>query len=262
MPDSAGRAGGPGISRPSPFQYNPAASLRAGAPNQHQHHQESTLSQDKQFYTTFFTIMGGLAVLAIILIILAGNLTSDLSDYKPKDVVLENIKPVGQVNIAGQAAPAAATQQAAAAPTAPTAPRRAGGPAHGRAGLSIHLCGLSWHRCRRGAQVRRCRGVGPPHRPGHGHPAGACHERFQGHAPEGNLHELHGSRAEGGHRVHGQPQQVMPRHPDAIKGLPGQPFLLRVPATPNGQVTPSRRNPRRHGGSKGLGRWRRYLLYI
>jgi len=89
------------------------------------------LSQDKQFYTTFFTIMGGLAVLAIILIILAGNLTSDLSDYKPKDVVLENIKPVGQVNIAGQAAPAAATQQAAAAPTAPTAPAAPAAPRTG-----------------------------------------------------------------------------------------------------------------------------------
>jgi cytochrome c5 len=87
------------------------------------------LSQDKQFYTTFFTIMGGLAVLAIILIILAGNLTTDLSNYKPKEVVLENIKPVGEVNIAGQTAPAAEpaaaapAATAAAAPAAPAAPR-------------------------------------------------------------------------------------------------------------------------------------------
>jgi cytochrome c5 len=83
------------------------------------------LSQDKQFYTTFFTIMGGLAVLAIILIILAGSLTSEISDYKPRDVVLENIKPVGQVNIAGETAqaakPAAAVEAAPAA--APAAPR-------------------------------------------------------------------------------------------------------------------------------------------
>jgi cytochrome c5 len=56
------------------------------------------LSQDKQFYTTFLTIMGGLAVLAIILVMIAANLTSDVAQYKPDDVVIENIAPVGQVN--------------------------------------------------------------------------------------------------------------------------------------------------------------------
>ena len=45
--------------------------------------------------------MGGLGAFAILLLILATNLTSEVSDYKPEEVVLENIKPVGQVYIAG-----------------------------------------------------------------------------------------------------------------------------------------------------------------
>lgn len=76
------------------------------------------MSQDKQFYTTFFTIMGGLAVLAIILVMIAGNLTSDVAEYKPDEVVLENIRPVGQV---ATSADAAAAQPAAAAPAAAAA---------------------------------------------------------------------------------------------------------------------------------------------
>jgi cytochrome c5 len=65
--------------------------------------------------------MIGLAVLAVILYFIAGYLTSDVSN-EPKEVMLENIKPVGQVNIAGQpgtqeataAEPAAAAGEAAA----------------------------------------------------------------------------------------------------------------------------------------------------
>ena len=75
------------------------------------------MSQDKEFFTTFFALMGGLTVFAIALIILAGKLTSGVSDYKPEEIVLENIKPVGQVYIAGEsepeAAPAADTAMAA-----------------------------------------------------------------------------------------------------------------------------------------------------
>jgi len=63
------------------------------------------LSQDKQFYTTFFVIMAGLAVLAIILVITATSLTSEVSEYKPEAVVIENIKPVGQVYVAGESEP-------------------------------------------------------------------------------------------------------------------------------------------------------------
>ena len=63
------------------------------------------MSQDKQFFTTFFSIMAGLAVLAIILVIIATNLTSDVTEYKPEAVVIENIKPVGEVYIAGESEP-------------------------------------------------------------------------------------------------------------------------------------------------------------
>ena len=63
------------------------------------------MSKDKEFYSTFFALMGGLAVFAILLVIIAGNLTSDVSDYKPEEIVLENIKPVGQVYIAGESEP-------------------------------------------------------------------------------------------------------------------------------------------------------------
>ena len=79
------------------------------------------MSHDKQFFTTFAAVMIGLAVLAVILYFIAGYLTSDVSN-EPKEVMLENIKPVGQVNIAGQsgtqeataAEPAAAAGEAAA----------------------------------------------------------------------------------------------------------------------------------------------------
>ena len=65
------------------------------------------MSQDKEFFTTFFIIMGGLAVFAIILVIIASNLTSDVTDYKPEEIVVENIKPVGEVYIAGESEPEA-----------------------------------------------------------------------------------------------------------------------------------------------------------
>ena len=66
------------------------------------------MSKDKEFYSTFFGLMGALAVFAILLVIVAGKLTSDVSDYKPEEIVLENIKPVGQVYIAGESEPEAA----------------------------------------------------------------------------------------------------------------------------------------------------------
>ena len=63
------------------------------------------MSQDKQFYTTFFVIMAGLAVLAIVLVITATSLTSDMSRHEPEAVVIDNIKPVGQVYVAGESEP-------------------------------------------------------------------------------------------------------------------------------------------------------------
>jgi len=72
------------------------------------------VSKDKEFYSTFFALMGGLAVFAILLVIIAGKLTSDVSSYKPEEIVLENIKPVGQVYIAGESEPEAAPAAAVA----------------------------------------------------------------------------------------------------------------------------------------------------
>jgi cytochrome c5 len=75
------------------------------------------LSQDKQFYRTFIVIMAGLAVLAIILVITATSLTREVSEYEPEAVVIDNIKPVGQVYVAGESEPepAAMTADAGAA---------------------------------------------------------------------------------------------------------------------------------------------------
>jgi cytochrome c5 len=66
------------------------------------------VSKDNEFFTTFLSLMGGLAVFAILLVIIAGKLTSEVSEYKPEEIVLENIKPVGQVYIAGESEPEAA----------------------------------------------------------------------------------------------------------------------------------------------------------
>jgi cytochrome c5 len=82
------------------------------------------VSQDKEFFTTFFAIMGGLAVFAIVLVIIATKLTSDVTDHKPEEIVIENIKPVGEVYIAGESEPEAAPAPAAdAAATATAGPK-------------------------------------------------------------------------------------------------------------------------------------------
>ena len=75
------------------------------------------MSQDKEFFTTFFAIMGGLAVLAIVLVIIASRF-GEATKYKPEEIVVENIKPVGEVYIAGESEPEAAPAADAAATTA------------------------------------------------------------------------------------------------------------------------------------------------
>lgn len=97
------------------------------------------MSKDKEFYTTFFALMGALAVFAIILVIIAGKLTSGVSDYKPEETVLENIKPVGQVNIAGESDPAAAP---AAAPVAAAEPK-SGEEVYNSSCMSCHATGAA-----------------------------------------------------------------------------------------------------------------------
>lgn len=103
--------------------------------------QEITVSDDKSFYTTFFYIMGGLAVGCVILIILASNLTSEVAEYKPEEVVVANIKPVGNVSIAGESQPAPA-MAVAAVETAPSEPR-SGETVYKKSCMSCHASGAA-----------------------------------------------------------------------------------------------------------------------
>ena len=82
------------------------------------------MSQDKEFWGTFIAVMAGLAVLAVVLIFTAISLTSDVSEYKPEEIVLENIRPVGEVYVAGKSEPA--TEEMAAAETAGDAGPKSG----------------------------------------------------------------------------------------------------------------------------------------
>ena len=63
------------------------------------------MSEDREFYGTFIAVIAGLAILAVILVYTAISLTSDVSDYKPEELVAENIKPVGNVYVAGVSEP-------------------------------------------------------------------------------------------------------------------------------------------------------------
>jgi len=97
------------------------------------------VSKDKEFYTTFLALMGALAVFAIILVIIAGKLTSGVSDHIPDETIVENISPVGQVNIAGESDPAAAP---AAAPVAAAQPK-SGEEVYNSACMSCHATGAA-----------------------------------------------------------------------------------------------------------------------
>ena len=82
------------------------------------------MSDDKHFYTNFFYIMGGLVVGCVVLIIIASNLTTDVAEYRPEEVVVSNIRPVGNVSVAGESgAEPAAAQVVAVVDTAPAEPR-------------------------------------------------------------------------------------------------------------------------------------------
>ena len=99
------------------------------------------MSDDKSFYTTFFYIMGGLAIGCVILIILASNLTSEVAEYKPEEVVVGNIEAVGQVSVADGSEPqpaAAAPAEAAAAGTAVATAPAAAPAAEARSGEAIY----------------------------------------------------------------------------------------------------------------------------
>ena len=101
------------------------------------------MSQDKEFFTTFFAIMGGLAVFAIVLVIIATKLTSDVTDHKPEEIVIENIKPVGEVYIAGESEPEAAPAPAADAAATATAGPKSGEQVYNSNCMACHGTGAA-----------------------------------------------------------------------------------------------------------------------
>lgn len=76
------------------------------------------MSQDKSFFSTFLAIMAGIAVVATILVLAAINM-GDADEPQAVEVALENIKPVGQVYIAGESEPEPEPVAAAAADAGP-----------------------------------------------------------------------------------------------------------------------------------------------
>ena len=93
------------------------------------------MSHDKHVFTTFVVVLGGLALLAVVLYFLAGYMSGSVDEYKPKEVVLENIKPVGQVNIAGEAG---TQEETAAEPVAAAGEGAAAGPRSGEQVYQSH----------------------------------------------------------------------------------------------------------------------------
>jgi len=87
--------------------------------------------------------MGGLAIFAIILVIIASNLTSDVTDYKPEEIVIENIKPVGEVYIAGESEPEAAPEAGAAAAVTAAAGPKSGEEIYNSTCLACHGTGAA-----------------------------------------------------------------------------------------------------------------------
>ena len=85
--------------------------------------------------------MAGLAILAVILVFIAINLTSDVSEYKPEEVVIENIKPVGEVYIAGVSEPEAATSGAAT--DSPAAAPKSGEQVYNSSCMACHVAGVA-----------------------------------------------------------------------------------------------------------------------
>ena len=101
------------------------------------------MSHDKEFFTTFFAIMGGLAIFAVVLVILATYLTSDVSDFKSEEFVIENIKPVGEVYVAGESEPPVAPEAAAVADAGDAAGPQSGEQVYNKHCLACHGTGAA-----------------------------------------------------------------------------------------------------------------------
>ena len=76
------------------------------------------MSHDKQFYGTVIAVAAGLVILAVVLVLTSISLTKEVSDYTPEEVILANIKPVGDVYIAGVSEPEEVAPEAVVADTA------------------------------------------------------------------------------------------------------------------------------------------------
>lgn len=63
------------------------------------------MSQEKQFASSFLAIFGGLSAVTVFLVITAINLSGTASAVESEEVLLDNIRPVGQVYVAGESAP-------------------------------------------------------------------------------------------------------------------------------------------------------------
>ena len=102
------------------------------------------MSQDKEFYGTFIAVMAGLAVLAVVLVFTAISLTSDVSEYKPEEIVIENIKPVGEVYIAGESEPQeAASGAATTADAGEAAAPKSGEQVYNGSCMACHVAGVA-----------------------------------------------------------------------------------------------------------------------
>ena len=99
------------------------------------------MSHDKEFFGTFIAVMAGLAVLAVVLVFTAISLTSDVSEYKPEEIVIENIKPVGEVYVAGESEPEAAASGAVTA--SPAAAPKSGEQVYNSSCLACHGSGVA-----------------------------------------------------------------------------------------------------------------------
>ena len=96
------------------------------------------MSHDKEFYGTVIAVMAGLTVLVVVLVFTAISLTSDVSDYKPEEIVIENIKPVGEVYVVGESEPEAAASGAATASPAAATTADAGEAAAPKSGEQVY----------------------------------------------------------------------------------------------------------------------------
>jgi len=141
------------------------------------------LSHDKEFFGTFIAVMAGLAILAVVLVFTAISLTSDVSEYKPEEIVIENIKPVGEVYVAGESEPGeAASGAATTADAGAAAAPKSGEQVYNSSCMACHVAGVA------GAPKLGDKAAWAP-RIAKGMDS-LLASATQGHAAEGDMHEL------------------------------------------------------------------------